>query len=104
MAHDSLGDSLNCTFHNFMTTPLSSAVEIRLDTISLITDSVYIVHSISDILNVDIYRVKVVDSYYLLDKAWSQTTTNQNQLLYRNLIVVSPSSIDDTVSPLELVT
>jgi hypothetical protein len=100
MAHDSLGDSANWTFHSFMTAPLSSAVQIRLDTISLVKDSVYIVHRISEILNIDIHRVKVVDSYILKDKAWSQTTNAHNPLLYRNLIVISPSSIDDTVSPL----
>lgn len=47
MAHDSLGDSDSYIIHTFMTKNLPNAVKIQLDTSSDITDSVYLVHSIS---------------------------------------------------------
>lgn len=50
-----------------------------------------IVHAISDVLDIDINRVKVIDSYKI--RHWDSTrkNVNQNQLLYRNQIVISPS-------------
>jgi len=106
MASNSLGDSANYTVHRFMTTRLSNAVQLRIDTNKLITvpDSVYVVHSISDALNIDIVRVRVVDSYIILNQTFGKANNNQNQLLYRNKIVISPSTIDDRVSPLTFVT
>lgn len=46
-----------------MTTALSKAVELNLDFSSLVTDRVSLVHALSDVLNIDILRVKVDDSY-----------------------------------------
>jgi hypothetical protein len=86
-----------------MTNPLPNAVELRIDTSSIITDSVYLVHAISQILNIDILRVKDVDSYVIQNNIWTKNTVNKNQLYYRNLIVVSPSLIEDTPIPLDLV-
>jgi hypothetical protein len=63
MAHDSLGDSKEYIVHNFMTLQLKNAVQLRLDFDSLMIDRVFVVHSLSDVLNIDILRVKVVDSY-----------------------------------------
>ena len=104
IASDSLGDSDNYIVHRFMTTSLSNAIELRIDTNKLITDSVYIVHALSDVLNIDILRVKVVDSYLVKNDTFTKMNTYQNQLLYRNKIVVSPSWIDDRTNPLTLVT
>lgn len=55
-------------------------------------------------MNIDILRVKVVDSYIVKNDTFTKMNTNQNQLLYRNKIVVSPSWIDDRTNPLTLVT
>jgi hypothetical protein len=93
MAHDSLGDSSSYIIHNFMTKPLPNAVQLRLDTSTLITDVVYLVHAVSQILNIDILRVKGVDSYIIKNQTWTKNRLSKNQLYYRNLIVVSPSSI-----------
>jgi ribonuclease HI len=103
MAHDSLGDSTSYVIHNFMTKALSNAVQLRLDTTTLMTDVVYLVHAISQILNIDILRVKGVDSYIIKNQTWTKNKLSKNQLHYRNLIVVSPSLIEDTPIPLELV-
>lgn len=104
MAHDSLGDSTSYVIHNFMTKPLSNAVQLRLDTATLITDVVYLVHAISQILNIDILRVKGMDSYIIKNQTWTKNKLSKNQLYYRNLIVVSPSLIEDTPIPIKLVT
>lgn len=86
-----------------MTNPLPNAVQLRIDTSKDLTDSVYIVHAISQILNIDILRVKDVDSYIIQNNTWTKNTASKNQLYYRNLIVISPSLIDDTPTPLDLV-
>lgn len=86
-----------------MTKPLPNAVQLRLDTSSLITDVVYLVHTISQILNIDILRVKVVDSYIIKNSTWTKNKAYKNQLSYRNLVVISPSLKDDTPLPLDLV-
>lgn len=86
-----------------MTNPLSNAVELRFDTSSIIYDSVYLVHSISQILNINILRVHDIDSYKLQDKTWSKSTINENQFVYRNIIVISPSLVEDYPIPLDLV-
>lgn len=104
MAHDSLGDSTSYVIHTFMTKSLSNAVQLRLDTTTLMTDIVYLVHAISQILNIDILRVKGVDSYIIKNQTWTKNKLSKNQLYYRNLIVISPSLIEDTPIPLELVT
>jgi hypothetical protein len=103
MAHDSLGDSTAYVIHNFMTKPLPNAVQLRIDTSTLITDVVYLVHAISQVLDIDILRVKVVDSYIIKNQTWTKNTISKNQLYYRNRVVISPSLIDDSLSPLDLV-
>ena len=55
-------------------------------------------------MNIDILRVKVVDSYIIKNDTFTKFTYYQNQLLYRNKIVVSPSTIDDRINPLTTVT
>ncbi len=61
-----------------MTTELSNAVELRLDFDSLLTDRVYIVHQLSDVLNIDILRVKVVDSYIRVNETFSKDRRSEN--------------------------
>jgi hypothetical protein len=72
MAYDSLGDSVDYITHTFMTTALSNAVELNLDFSSLITDRVYLVHRVSDVLDIDILRVKVVDSYIQVNNTYTK--------------------------------
>lgn len=61
-----------------MTTELSNAVELRLDFDSLLTDRVYIVHQLSDVLNIDILRVKVVDSYIRVNETFAKDRRSEN--------------------------
>lgn len=68
------------------------------------TDRVYLVHRLSDVLDVDIVRVKVVDSYIKVNETYTKDEADENQLYYRHKIVVSPSTVDDRVSTLTLLT
>jgi hypothetical protein len=62
------------------------------------------VHALSDVMNIDILRVKVIDSYIIKNDTFTKFTSYQNQLLYRNKVVVSPSTIDDRTISLTSVT
>jgi len=97
MAHDDFGNSKKYIQLNFTTKHLSNAVELRIDTSSLETDTVHLVHALSEILNIDIMRIRDVDSYQIQNKSFTQKLVNQNQLLYRNRIVISPSQYDDRI-------
>jgi len=48
-------------------------------------------------------RVKVIDSYVLLNQTYTKNRQFKNQINYRNQIVVSPSAVDDSITPLSLV-
>lgn len=103
MASDSMGDSRSFIVHRFTTNALPGAVELRLDTSKLVTDTVYLVHCISDILDIDILRVKIVDSYRIRNQTWGKYASHQNQLNYRNRFVISPSLYEDLPVPYDLV-
>ena len=63
MAYSTIGNSINMTVHSITTGALSNAVQFKLTTNSyVITDEVLIVKCLSDILKIDINRIKVVSS------------------------------------------
>lgn len=56
--------------HCIQTNPLTNAVEIRIDTLKVIEDTVRLVHALSDVLDIDILRVKDIDSYVIQKKVY----------------------------------
>jgi hypothetical protein len=73
-AHDAFGDSDHIYIHNFTTLVLSNAIKFSLNTYTLQTDMVNIVRILSELLEIDINRIKVVSSYKLISKDYLNGT------------------------------
>jgi predicted proteasome-type protease len=64
MAYSNFGNSQNITVQTFTTKPLSNAVKLNLVAIdSVITNAVTIIKALTDVLQIDPNRIKLVSSY-----------------------------------------